>query len=185
MILTSRSLGLFASLSWDNSQGSSGGELYYMSVPVWSEFNQEGQKQHGLNLIIMLKRGDWISFPESFQTLSVGLSHHHTSTLPGVATETNNRSKSFLQRRFDTSARCHVYICTLHACPQPQWAYSAAAPRPLLPLWWELNCSGWKQLGAKSERAREWKESVCVCLHVCVCVLERHQAWPVSACGIN
>lgn len=109
----------------------------------------------------MLKRGDWISFPESFQIFSVGLSHHPTTTLPSVAAETNNCSKSFLQRWFDTSMRCHVYICT------SQWAYSAPAPRPLLPLWWELNCSGWKQLGAKLENEKNQ------CVFVCMCVCER------------
>ena len=83
-------------------------------------------------------------------------------------------SKSFLQRWFNTSTRCHVYICTLHACPEPQWAYGAPAPRPLLPLWWELNCSGWKQLGATTKersRARKWIEPACGC--ACMCVWER------------
>ena len=117
--------------------------------------------------------------------------HHHMSAFLTVMNEINCLSYDFLQQHpcSKNVGVCHVYICTLHACPDSQWAYSVPASRPLFPLWWELNCSGWKQLGATTkEREREGgSERLSLGLGVCtyVCVTERHQTWPVSAYGIN
>lgn len=81
-------------------------------------------------------------------------------------------SSSSLQPCSKKEGLCHVYICTLHACPEPQWAYRVPALRPLLLLWWELNCSGWEQLGAITRERERVKgfvwSSVCACMCVCV-----------------
>lgn len=84
---------------------------------------------------------------------------------PGFTAETNDCSKSSQQQPFThpsykSPGLCHVDICARRACQKPQCAYGSPTFRPLLPLWWELNCSGWEQLGA----ARKWesKKEKCV-----------------------
>lgn len=174
MISTSRSLGLVASLSWDSNQGSSGGELYYMSVPVWSEFNQEGQKQHGLNLIIMLKRGDWISFPESFQIFSAALSHHSMSTLPTLLVVLRPKQTIVPSHSCNGGSIHPRGVMSTSVLCTPAHNLSEPTVLQLRGLCFHfdgnlivLAGSSWVQ--SQRERENEKNQCVFVCMCVCVC----------------